>query len=31
MRFRLWPRTLPFQLVVVVAGTVALSNIGVAF
>ena len=30
MRFRLWPRTLPVQLIVVVAGAVALSNIGVA-
>ncbi|MCP5411069.1 MAG: HAMP domain-containing protein [Alphaproteobacteria bacterium] len=31
MRFRLWPRTLPVQLIVVVAGAVAISNIGVAF
>lgn len=30
MGFSLWPRTLPVQLVVVVAGAVALSNIGVA-
>ena len=31
MNFRLWPRTLPVQLVLVVAGAVAVSNIGVAF
>jgi signal transduction histidine kinase len=30
MRFRLWPRTLSVQLVLVVAGAVAVSNIGVA-
>lgn len=30
MRFRLWPRTLAVQLVLVVAGAVAVSNIGVA-
>ncbi|MBN9589896.1 MAG: HAMP domain-containing protein [Alphaproteobacteria bacterium] len=30
MRFRLWPRTLVVQLVLVVAGAVAVSNIGVA-
>jgi len=31
MNFRLWPRTLPVQLVLVVALAVAVSNIGVAF
>lgn len=31
MRWRLLPRTLPVQLVLVVAGAVALANIGVAF
>ncbi len=31
MRFKFWPRTLAVQLIVVVAGAVALSNIGVAF
>jgi signal transduction histidine kinase len=30
MRFRFWPRTLPVQLVLVVAGAVAVSNIAVA-
>jgi signal transduction histidine kinase len=31
MRFRFWPNTLAVQLILVVAGAVALSNIGVAF
>jgi len=31
MRFRFWPSTLRVQLVLVVAGAVAISNIGVAF
>jgi signal transduction histidine kinase len=31
MRFKLWPRTLRVQLIVVVAAAVAISNIGVAF
>ena len=31
MRFRFWPNTLRIQLVLVVAGAVAVSNIGVAF
>jgi signal transduction histidine kinase len=31
MRFRFWPRTLRVQLILVVAGAVAVSNIGVAF
>src|SRR3954465_2395747 len=31
MRLRLWPRTLRVQLILVVAGAVALSNIGVAY
>jgi signal transduction histidine kinase len=31
MRFKLWPRTLAVQLIVVTAATVALSNIAVAF
>jgi signal transduction histidine kinase len=31
MRLRFWPRTLRVQLVLVVAGAVAISNIGVAF
>jgi signal transduction histidine kinase len=31
MRFRLWPRTLAVQLILVVAAAVAVSNIGVAF
>ena len=31
MRFRFWPKTLVVQLILVVAGAVAVSNIGVAF
>ena len=31
MRFKLWPRTLRVQLILVVAGAVAISNIGTAF
>jgi signal transduction histidine kinase len=31
MRFKIWPSTLRIQLVLVVAGAVAVSNIGVAF
>jgi signal transduction histidine kinase len=31
MRFRFWPNTLAVQLILVVAGAVAISNIGVAF
>jgi signal transduction histidine kinase len=31
MRFRFWPNTLAVQLILVVAGAVAVSNIGVAF
>ncbi len=31
MRFKVWPRTLRVQLIVVVAAAVAISNIGVAF
>ena len=31
MRFKIWPSTLRLQLVLVVAGAVAVSNIGVAF
>jgi signal transduction histidine kinase len=31
MRFRFWPNTLVVQLILVVAGAVAISNIGVAF
>ncbi len=31
MRFRFWPSTLRVQLILVVAGAVAVSNIGVAF
>jgi signal transduction histidine kinase len=31
MRFKLWPRTLAVQLIIVTAATVALSNIAVAF
>ena len=31
MRFRLWPRTLAVQLILVVAAAVAVSNMGVAF
>ena len=31
MRFRFWPNTLAVQLILVVAGAVAVSNIAVAF
>ncbi|HEX4026942.1 MAG TPA: HAMP domain-containing protein, partial [Rhizomicrobium sp.] len=31
MRFRFWPNTLAVQLILVVAGAVAISNLGVAF
>src|SRR5258705_6864618 len=31
MRFKFWPRTLRAQLILVVAGAVAISNIAVAF
>jgi signal transduction histidine kinase len=31
MRFKLWPRTLRVQLILVVAAAVAISNVGVAF
>src|SRR5258708_1915066 len=31
MRFKFWPRTLRVQLILVVAGAVAISNIAVAF